>query len=192
MVHRQAGAPYGGADAEAVKPALQLLSGKPFVGPQQEFLKAHQHYRAGDHRKAVAMAANAVESTFKAIFDQKGWQSAKGARISDLLRVAERNTLWPDYLDGSFDQLSATLTSGLPKIRDNDASHGQGAEPKEVPAYVAAYAIHLAASAIIFVVEAAKAKKNPQVRLQLRVMGPDANWCTGKPVHPTAGYRRRS
>lgn len=142
--------------AEVVKPAVALLSGKDFEGPRQEFLSAHQHYRSGEHRQAVAMAANAVESTFKAIFDQKGWKYEKGSRISDLLKVARANNLWPDYLDASFDQLVATLQSGLPKIRDNDASHGQGAKPKNVPDYIAAYALHLAASKIVFVVEAAK------------------------------------
>lgn len=142
--------------AEVVKPALALLAGKGFEGPRQEFLAAHQHYRAGEHRQAVGMAANALESTFKAIFDQKGWAYQKGARISDLVKVARANGMWPDYMDASFDQLLATLQSGLPKIRDNDASHGQGAKPKSVPAYVAAYALHLAASKIVFLAEAAK------------------------------------
>ena len=142
--------------SEVVKPALALLSGRAFEGPRQEFLAAHQHYRAGEHRQAVGMAANALESTFKAVFDQKGWSYQKGARISDLAKVGRANGLWPDYLDASFDQLLATLQSGLPKIRDNDASHGQGAQPKAVPAYIAAYALHLAASKIVFITEAAK------------------------------------
>lgn len=142
--------------SEIVKPALALLSGAGFDGPRQEFLSAHEHYRAGEYRQAVGLAANALESTFKAIFDQKGWQYKKGARISDLVRVARENHLWPEYLDTSFDQLVATLQSGLPKIRDNDSAHGQGAQPKDVPAYIAAYALHLAASKIVFISEAAK------------------------------------
>lgn len=142
--------------AEVVKPALAILSGREFEGPRQEYLAAHKHYRAGEHRQAVGMAANAVESTFKAIFDKKGWAYQKGARISDLVKVARSKGLWPDYLDASFDQLVATLQSGLPKIRDNDASHGQGATPKKVPGYIAAYALHLAASKIVFITEAAK------------------------------------
>lgn len=142
--------------AEIVKPALSLLSASGFEGPRQEFLTAHQHYRAGEHRQAVAMAANALESALKAVFDKKGWEYRKGARISDLVKVAKANNLWPDYMDNSFDQLVATLQSGLPKVRDNDASHGQGATPKHVPSYVAAYALHLAASKIVFIAEAAK------------------------------------
>lgn len=102
------------------------------------------------------MAANALESTLKSIFDEKKWTYNKGSRISDLVKIAKNNNLFPDYLDNSFDQLCATLQSGLPKIRDNDASHGQGAKAKIVPDYVAAYAIHLAASKIVFLVGASQ------------------------------------
>lgn len=141
---------------EIVKPALMLLSNAEFDGAKQEFLVAHRHYRAGEYRQAVGMAANALESTFKSIFDQKQWPYPKGSRISDLVKVAKTNRLFPDYLDNSFDQLVATLQSGLPKIRDNDASHGQGATPKPVPSYIAAYALHLAASKIVFIVDASR------------------------------------
>lgn len=140
---------------EVIKPALTLLSKPGFEGAQQEYLTAHAHYRSGQNKEAIAMAANALESTFKAIFDAKGWEYAKGPRISDLVKVAKGHSLWPDYLDNSFDQLVSTLQNGLPKIRDNDASHGQGATPKAVPDYITAYALHLAASKIVFIVSAA-------------------------------------
>lgn len=142
---------------EIVKPALSLLSQPGFEGAQQEFLNAHAHYRVGQNKEAVAMAANALESTFKAIFAIKSWEHNKSARISDLVKVAKSNELWPTYLDNSFDQLVATLQNGLPKIRDNDAAHGQGSTPKEVPSYLTAYALHLAASKIVFLVAAADA-----------------------------------
>ncbi len=144
--------------SEIVKPALVLLSGKEFDGPRQEFLSAHEHYRAGEYRQAIGSAANALESTFKAIFAQKGWDYQQGMTIKHLVKVARDNKLWPEYLDASFDQLVATLRSGLPEIRNNDSAHGQGAQPKAVPSYIAAYALHLAASKIVFIAEAAKSK----------------------------------
>ena len=143
--------------AEIVKLALTLLSDQAFNGPRDEFLKAHTHYRAGDYRQAITMAANALESTFKAIFEQKGWEFNKGDSISQLAKTANRNHLWPDYLSQNFDQLTAALKSGLPEIRNNTASHGQGAEIKQVPPYIASHALHLAACNIVFLVEAAKA-----------------------------------
>jgi hypothetical protein len=143
--------------AEVVKPALQLLSDPRFAGAQEEFLAAHTHYRAGEYKDCVTDALNAFESTLKAICDARGWQYAKGARASDLIKVARNNKLLPDYLDNSFDQLIATLQSGLPKVRNEAGAHGQGAAPRETPSYVAAYALHLAAAKIVLLVEAFKA-----------------------------------
>ena len=68
------------------------------------------------------------------------------------------NGLLPSYLDASFDQLTATLRSGLPEVRNEEGAHGQGATPRETPNYVAAYALYLAAANILFLAEAHKAK----------------------------------
>jgi hypothetical protein len=44
--------------------------------------------------------------------------------------------------------LIATLKSGLPVVRNTTGGHGQGPTPVDVPEYVAAYALNLAASKI--------------------------------------------
>ena len=98
-----------------VRPALVFLNQQGFEGPRAEFLKAHDHYRAGEAKAAVTEANNAFESTLKAICDQRDWSYPKGARASDLLGIVRRNGLLPDYLDASFDQLAATLKSGMPR-----------------------------------------------------------------------------
>lgn len=90
----------------------------------------------------------------KAICDIKDWEYKKGARASDLLKILRAKDLLPDYLDNSFDQLAATLSSGLPKVRNEEGGHGQGAQPRATPSYVAAYALHLAAAKIVLLVEA--------------------------------------
>ena len=145
--------------SEVVRPTLQYLHQKGFEGPREEFLQAHSHYRAGQTKDAITDANNAFESTMKTICDQRRWKYPQGARASDLLKVVRANGLLPDYLDNSFDQLAATLKSGLPKVRGEEGAHGQGATPRETPDYVAAYALHLAAAKILFLVEAHKAMR---------------------------------
>ena len=142
--------------SELVKPALGFLGEPGFEGPRDEFLKAHAHYRAGETKDAVTNANNAFESTLKTVCDRRGWAYQRGARASDLLRIVREQGLLPDYLDRSFDQLAATLKSGLPKVRGEEGAHGQGAKPRETPSYVAAYALHLAAAKILFIAEAHK------------------------------------
>lgn len=144
---------------EVVKPALVLLSDPRFKGAQEEFLAAHAHYRAGEYKDANVDTLNAFESTLKGICDAKGWAYPKGARAVDLINVVRANHLLPEYLDPSFDQLISTLKSGLTKVRNEAGGHGQGAMPKEVPAYLAAYALHLAAAMIVLLVEAFRSNK---------------------------------
>lgn len=145
------------AHEEVVKPALFLLSTTGFEGAQEEFLSAHKHYRNGDFEEAITNAAKSFESTLKAVCARHGWPFNPGDRVTELLKVVRNHGLWPDYLDLSFDQLVATLSSGLPKVRNFSGAHGQGADPRRTPAYIAEYALHLAASKIRFVVAASTA-----------------------------------
>ena len=145
--------------SEVVKPALRYLSEPQFEGPRDEFLRAHAHYRAGEMKDAIVDANNAFESTLRTVCDQRDWPYPPGARASDLLKIVRGNGLWPDYLDKSFEQLAATLQSGLPEVRNKEAAHGQGAAPRETPDHVAGYALHLAAANILFIVKAHKAMK---------------------------------
>ena len=142
--------------SEIVKPALRLLNGDGFEGPQNEFLKAHEHYRHGRNKEAVTFANNAYESMLKVICDHKGWEYETGATAAELYKVVRKNGLLPDYLDRSFDQLASSLKSGLPKVRGREGSHGQGKTPRHSPEYIAGYAIHLAAANILFLYETYK------------------------------------
>lgn len=142
--------------AEVVKPALQLLSDPRFQGPHEEFLNAHAHYRAGEYKDCTVDALNAFESTMKAICDAKGWGYPEDAPAGILIKTLRGKRLLPDYLEPSFDQLQAVLKSGLPKVRNKGGGHGQGSQPKKTPSYVAAYALHLLAANILFLVEAFK------------------------------------
>ena len=143
--------------SEVVRPALQYLNEPSFEGPRDEFMKAHGHYRSGEMKDAITNANNAFESTLKVVCERRGWSYPRGARAAELLKTVRKHGLLPDYLDNSFDQLAATLHSGLPKVRGEQGAHGQGAKPRRTPDYVAAYALHLAAAKILFIVEAHKA-----------------------------------
>jgi hypothetical protein len=139
---------------ELVKPALKILNESGFEGPQAEFLEAHRKYRSGEYEQSVVEAGKAFESSLKVICDKNGWVYDNGARTSDLLKVVRAEGLWPDYLDGSFNQLVATLASGLPKVRNDAGAHGQGSEVRTVPAYIAHYALNLCAAKLALLAQA--------------------------------------
>lgn len=143
--------------AEIVKPALRLLSQKRFAGAQEEFLKAHEHYRHGRHKEAVAEALKSFESVMKIIASARKWTHAPDATAKKLIDVMFQNDLVPKSLQSEFTALASVLESGLPTVRNKTSGHGQGTTPIAVPSHLAAFALHLAAANILFLADADKA-----------------------------------
>ena len=142
---------------EAVKPAIGLLNAAGFEGPTEEFLEAHEHYRKGEYGDAMSDALKAFESTMKAICDKNGWEYDSNAPARRLIETILDNQLFPRYMQSHFTGLRQTLEAGLPTIRNKNSGHGQGLFRRNVPNYFAGYALHLAATNIVFLVEAHKA-----------------------------------
>ena len=135
---------------EAVKPALQLLSATHYAGANKEFLTAHEHYRHQRYGEAVNECLKALESTLKVICKQRRWPVDETATANKLLQIVFEQDLVPNYLQSQFSGLRSVLESGVPTIRNREGGHGAGAEPRQIPQHLAAYVLHLTASAIVF------------------------------------------
>lgn len=142
---------------EATKPALNLLSDSRFKGANEEFLKAHEHYRHGRYKECLVECLKAFESTMKIICDTQGWTYQTGDTASKLIDLCFQNNLIPNYLQSQFTALKTNLSSGIPTLRNKNAGHGQGSQQINVPEYFAAYQLHITASTILFLIEAEKA-----------------------------------
>ncbi|MEH2357637.1 STM4504/CBY_0614 family protein [Nostoc sp.] len=143
--------------AEAVKPVLILLSDTRFQGANEEFLKAHEHYRHGRYKECLVECLKAFESTMKTICDIRGWIYQPGDTAKNLINLCFQNNLIPTYLQTQVTSLKSSLESGVPTMRNKNAGHGQGSQPLTVPQYFAAYQLHMTASTILFLLEAEKA-----------------------------------
>jgi hypothetical protein len=141
---------------DAVKPALHVLRGKRFAAANEEFLKAHEHYRRGDHASAINEALKALESTLKVICAKQKWPFNDTDTAKKLLGVIFDNGLIPKDLENAFAGLRAVLENAVPTTRNRMSGHGAGAKPKSIPAYLAAYVLHVTASSILFLTEAEK------------------------------------
>ena len=142
---------------ETVEPAVSLLHAAGFDGPLQEFMLAHEHYRKGNYKDAIVGAENAFESTMKTICDRRCWDySSKSATAKNLIDVLWDHKLIPSEMLSHFTALRSTLESGLPTVRNQagQGGHGQGPDVVEVRDYLAAYCLHLAATNIVFLMEA--------------------------------------
>ena len=144
---------------EAIKPAIVLLHEQSFKGAEEEFLKAHEHYRHGRYKEAIAEALKAFESTMKTICTIRKWTYKPSDTASKLIEIMVSNELIPNYLSQHYTSLRSTLESGVPVIRNKTSGHGQGDQPVELPEHFVAYALNLTASSIIFLIKCHLNKK---------------------------------
>lgn len=144
--------------ADVVKPALTLLSAKGFQGPNDEFMSAHEHFRHGRIEEAITDACKAFESTMKAICVARKWTYDPKAAAGALIKTLIDNKLVSEYSKEQLENVSKCLI-GIATIRNKNAGHGAGAAVRNVAEHYAAYALHLAASNIVFLVECHNALK---------------------------------
>jgi hypothetical protein len=142
--------------AEVVKPTLALLQDKRYKGANDEFLKAHEHYRKGEIKECLTNSLKAVESTLKTLCTIRGWSYQPTDTVKPLLDICFAKGLFPAYLQSHYSSLRSMLESGVPPLRNKLGGHGQGPEVIPVPPHYAAYALHMTGSAIQFLIEAEK------------------------------------
>ena len=93
----------------------------------------------------------------KAICDARKWKFEKDkATANTLIGILSEKGLVPKYSEEQLQNVSKCLI-GVATIRNKNAGHGAGAQPRDVPDHYAAYALHLAASNIVFLVECHRA-----------------------------------
>ncbi len=143
--------------SEAVKPVLILLANDPYYeGANQEFLKAHEHYRHKRYKECLVECCKSFESLMKAICEKRKWDYKPTDTASKLIKTCFEHKLIPCYMDNQIASLKQILESGVPTIRNKEGGHGQGAEIVEVSEHLASYCLHLTASNLLFLANCEK------------------------------------
>lgn len=94
---------------EAILPALTLLRDKRFRGAQEEFLKAHEHYRRGNSKEALNECLKALESTMKSICERRKWKYDANATAKTLCDSVFAQGLVPGFWLQQFSALRSVL-----------------------------------------------------------------------------------
>lgn len=144
--------------SEVIKPTLALLSEKIYRGANEEFLKAHEHYRNGRNKECLNDCLKSFESVMKAICKKRKWEFTEKDTAKKLIDICFSKELIPNYLQSQFTGLRSLLESGIPTIRNRLGGHGQGADKVNVDDYLAGYALNLTASNLFFLMSADKEK----------------------------------
>ncbi len=141
---------------EAVKPALSILNRPEYVGAQEEFLSAYEHYRHGNQKEALNEALKAFESTIKAICDRNKWTYGPKDTSQKLIQICYEKELIPSFWQQHMAALRSLLEGGVPTGRNKLSGHGQGSTPIAVPDHIVSYVLHMTAAAIVFLVKSAE------------------------------------
>jgi hypothetical protein len=139
--------------AEITKPAIALLWNDIFKGANDEYLKAHEHYRHGRNKECLNDCLKALESTMKIICKEKGWSFNQTDTAKKLIQVCFTNGLVPAFTQNQFTSLQNLIESGIPAIRNKLGGHGQGSVPQLVDDGMTRYALNLTGTNIIFLIE---------------------------------------
>lgn len=138
--------------AEVVEPAIALLHAQGWQGPLDEFMNAHREYRHGNNKGAMNEALKAFESTMKSVLHARNLSYDPNWTASPLINALISNGVIPPTLQNFQSGIKSVLESGVPTLRNKQSGHGQGPEIANVPDHVAAFALHLAAANIVFLV----------------------------------------
>lgn len=138
---------------EITKPTLTLLSNPKFRGAQEEYLKAHEHYRHKRNKECLNECLKAFESTLNIICTENHWFFSPTDTSRQLIEICFDNGLIPKFLRCQFSSLQCVLESGVPTIRNKTSGHGQGQTPKPLDDDITRYALNLTGANIIFLVE---------------------------------------
>lgn len=139
--------------AEIVKPTINLLQKRKFEGANEEYLKAHEHYRHGRNKECLTDCLKAFESVMKIICKEKGWTFNQTDTSKKLIQICFQNGLVPTYTQNQFTSLQNLLESGIPTIRNKVGGHGQGQVPQIVDDEMTRYGLNLTGTNIIFLIE---------------------------------------
>ena len=142
--------------SEITKPTIHLLNNKKFIGANEEYLKAHEHYRHGRNKECLTECLKAFESTIKIICIEKGWMFNQTDTSKKLIQVCFQNNLVPAYTQNQFTSLQNLMESGIPTIRNKLGGHGQGQIPQIVDDATTRYGLNLTGTNIIFLIAQSK------------------------------------
>jgi hypothetical protein len=133
---------------EVIAKTADLLRTAKAPGPLQEFQAALSALQSGESKRAVVEAHKSVESVMKLVLG-----TDEHLTFGRLLADVIKSGLLPDFYE-EFLRHFEMLALGAVKARNRPGTgHGQGADSVDVPRSLAQFAIHLAGSINVFLLE---------------------------------------
>lgn len=141
---------------EVVRHALNLLTDPTFENANEEYLKAHEHYRIGNNKESLNECLKAFETTMKIICSRNKWKYEKTDTAKTLINILLSNKFLPGYNESQLNALNQQLVGTIPTVRNKNSGHGQGEVKIIVPKSLVKYMLYTTAATINLLVETQK------------------------------------
>lgn len=144
---------------ETIRPTLSLLSEKKFKNANDEFLKAHEHYKHKRNQECLNESLKAFESTIKIICKENNWTFNQTDTAKPLINILLTNNFLPSYNESSLNALKQLLEGTVPTVRNKNSAHGAGNTSIIVPDFLANYMLYITGATIRLLVDTQNEKK---------------------------------
>ena len=131
-------------------PAMDLLRGEDFKDTMSDFSLAHKHYQNKDYKDCTLSANRSFESLLKTLCKQQNLEFNSNGQIGDLVKILCNHL----FSNNKFNEKMSQTFKALPTVRAHYGGHGLAEEID----YMARYALHLAATNILFFMQAVEAR----------------------------------
>jgi len=131
---------------ENMKECLGLLTDSVFKIANDQFLKAHRHYRANEWDQTIAYCGSAFESALKAVLQKKGVAFKENATAQALIVESVKAGIFPQTYENSL--------IGIANVRNamSDTTHGRTPATQIIPDQKnAEHLLYVTAANIVFI-----------------------------------------
>jgi hypothetical protein len=132
---------------EIVAGSLHLMEEVRAAGAQEEFQDALAAFDSGDFKKAVTEAHKSVESTMKCVLERQT------GNFGGLLAAVVKSGIVPEYYKEFLTHFQKLALGAVKERNLPGRGHGQGAETQDVSPALAHFALHLAGTINVFLLE---------------------------------------
>jgi hypothetical protein len=131
---------------ESMKECLALLADPAYRIANEQFIKAHQHFRAGEWDQCIAYCGSAFESTLKAALEKWVVAYKKDTAANALIQACVKAGIFPQTYENSL--------IGIANVRNalSDTTHGRTPATQIIPDQRnAEHLLYVTAANIVFV-----------------------------------------
>lgn len=138
---------------EIIQPALFFTQNTDYKSVNEEFIKAHEHFRFNRYGECLNESLKAFESLLKIICAKNNWSYNESDTAKPLINKVLKQNFLPSYHESQLSALRQLFESSIPTLRNKNSGHGKGTQNLVIPEYLASYVLYMTGSTINFLIE---------------------------------------